>query len=155
MRREFSGTKTGLTTGEEKWNSCTKQTWAEYDRKLDTSIRLNRQLLLAVNITGCDGPCGVTLGLGLGALIGLIGPAILGQLFTTGRTASCAACRGAGYLGIAMWLRRFGRWRWRYGSITTSHLPPSRNQIESLRVLRVRIVQWAVLTGRWFGGYRC
>jgi hypothetical protein len=33
-----------------------KEKWAEYDRKLDVSIRLNRQLLMAVNMNRVRSP---------------------------------------------------------------------------------------------------
>src|ERR1039457_7285897 len=57
-----------------------KEKWAEHDRKLDVSIRLNRQLLMAANMNRVRSPLRrLAFFVGLGALIGLIGPVILGQ----------------------------------------------------------------------------
>jgi hypothetical protein len=128
-----------------------KQTWAAYDRKLDTSIRLNRRLLRAVNINRVRWPLRrFTLGVGLGALIGLIGPAILGQFIYLHRAEPRFALPAAALdiWVIAMVVASIRQMAMALRIDYDKAIAAIQKQIESLRVLRVRIVQWAVLTGQ-------
>jgi hypothetical protein len=127
-----------------------KQRWAEHDRKLDQSIRLNRQLLSAANLNGARSAIErLTVLLGLGALVWLaivvaLGsfiyahfetlrlalPAIASDLFAIGMLAATApqivAARQIDYGEPVAVIQR---------------------EIEKLRVLRIRITQWGLLAG--------
>ncbi len=128
-----------------------KVTWAEHDRKLDASIRLNRRLLLAVNMRRVRSPMRRFAFLtGLGASIGMVGLVIFGQFiyahWDEPRFALPAvllhvwviASMAASLRQMAMALRID------YGEPVAA----IQKQIESLRVLRIRVTRWALLTGQ-------
>jgi len=127
-----------------------KDKWAELDRKLDVSLRLNRRLLMAVNRRRVRSPLRrFAFFLGLGALIWTIGGVILGRFiydhWAEPRFALPAVLLdvwvitmvAASILQMAMALRID------YDQPITA----IQKQVESLRVLRIRVTQWAVLTG--------
>jgi hypothetical protein len=127
-----------------------KQKWAEYDQKLDESIRLNRQVLSTLNLRGARSALQrLTVGLALEALawsaivIPLGGfiyghsgalrfalPGIAADLFAIGMLAATirqiVAAQGIDY-----------------GQPVTA----IQKQLEAMRVLRIRITQWALLAG--------
>ena len=131
-----------------------KQKWAEYDKKLDESIRLNRQVLSTLNLRGARSALQrMTVGLALEALawsaivIPLGGfiyghsgalrfalPGIAADLFAIGMLAATirqiVAAQGIDY-----------------GQPVTA----IQKQLEAMRVLRIRITQWALWRERWFG----
>ena len=128
-----------------------KATWTEHNRKLDISIRLNRRLLLAANMNRVRSPLyRFAFLVGVGALVGLIGPVILGQFiyqhWTEPRFALPAilldiwsiASVAASIRQMAMALRID------YGQPITV----IQKQIESLRILRIRVIRWALLAGQ-------
>jgi len=128
-----------------------KEKWVEYDRKLDLSIRLNRQLLMAANRNRARSPLRRFAAFaGLGALVGLIGPILLGQFIYRHWTEPrfllpalvlhiwVVANLGASIRQIAM-------------ALAIDYDKPVaviQKQLESLRVFRIRLIQWAVLTGQ-------
>jgi hypothetical protein len=127
-----------------------KQMWTEYDRKLDESIRLNKHLLTAANLNGARSALQrLTLFLSLGAVVWLaivveLGsfiyehvtvwrltvPAVASDLFAIGmlgaRVAQIARIRQIDYGKPVATIQR---------------------ELGSLRVLRIRIVQWGLLAG--------
>ncbi|HEY3835780.1 MAG TPA: hypothetical protein VGL72_04385 [Bryobacteraceae bacterium] len=128
-----------------------KTKWSEYDQKLDLSIRLNRRLLMAANLNRLRAPLRrFAFFIGLGALLGLIAPVMLGQFlyrhWSEPRFALPAlllhvwviATLAASIRQIAMALR----------IDYDQPVAGIQKQIESLRVLRIRTTQWAVLTGQ-------
>lgn len=128
-----------------------KQTWAEHDRKLDLSIRLNQRLLLATSLDRLRWPLRRFAFLaGLGALIGLIGPVILGQFiyqhWKEPRFAVPAALLDAWLIAsVAAAIRQM------VSALQIDYDQPVtviQKQLESLRVLRIRIMGWALLTGQ-------
>jgi len=128
-----------------------KAAWTEHNRKLDVSIRLNRQLLLAANMNRVRSPLRrFAFLVGVGALVGLICPVILGQFiyrhWTEPRFALPAvlldiwsiATMAASIRQMAMALR----------IDYDQPITVIQKQIESLRILRIRIIRWALLTGQ-------
>jgi hypothetical protein len=127
-----------------------KQQWVEHDRKLDQTIRLNRQLLSATHLNGARTALhgmtafltveavvwlGIMMALGSfvyehSALPRFAGPAVLLELFVAGMLAATirqvVAAREIDYFGPIASIQK---------------------QIETLRVLRVRTTQWAILAG--------
>jgi hypothetical protein len=128
-----------------------KEKWAEHDRKLDVSIRLNRQLLMATNMNRVRSPLRrFSFSMGLGALIGLIGPVILGpfiyQHWDEPRFALPAVILHVWVIAnLAASIRQMAM------ALQIDYDKPIaviQKQLESLRVLRIRITQWALLTGQ-------
>jgi hypothetical protein len=128
-----------------------KEKWAEYDRKLDVSIRLNRQLLMAANMNRLRSPLRrFAFSVGLGGLIGLIGPVILGQFiyqhWAEPRFALPAVVLHAWVIAsVAASIRQMVM------ALRIDYDKPIaviQKQLESLRVLRIRVTQWALLTGQ-------
>jgi hypothetical protein len=128
-----------------------KEKWAAHDRKLDVSIRLNRQLLKAANMSRVRSPLRrFAVGAGLVALIGLTGLAILGrfiyQHWAEPRFALPAVVLHVWIVaGVAASVRQMAM------ALQIDYDKPVaaiQKQIESLRVLRIRVTQWGVLTGQ-------
>jgi hypothetical protein len=128
-----------------------KAKWAEHDRKLDASIRLNRQLLRAANMNRVRSPLRrFAFLIGVGALIGLIGPVILGQFiyehWAEPRFALPAVVLHVWVIAsLAASIRQIAM------ALQIDYDKPIaliQKQLESLRVLRIRITQWALLTGQ-------
>jgi hypothetical protein len=128
-----------------------KEKWAEHDRKLDVSIRLNRQLLMAANMNRVRSPLRrLALFMGLGALIGLIGPVILGQ-FIYQHWAEPRFVLPAVVLHVWVIASMAASIRQIAMALEIDYAKPIaliQKQLESLRVLRIRITQWALLTGQ-------
>lgn len=128
-----------------------KEKWAEQDRKLDSSIRLNRKLLLAVNRNGMQAPLRRFAFLsGVGAFVGLIGLAILGRfihahwfeprfalpavVLHVWIIASVAASIGQMAMAIRIDLDK--------------PIAIIQKELASLQVLRLRVIRWGLLTGQ-------
>ena len=128
-----------------------KEKWAEHDRKLDVSIRLNRQLLMAANMNRVRSPLRrLAFFVGLGALIGLIGPVILGQ-FIYQHWAEPRFVLPAVVLHVWVIASLAASIRQIAMALEIDYAKPIaliQKQLESLRVLRIRITQWALLTGQ-------
>lgn len=125
--------------------------WAEHDRKLDVSIRLNRQLLTAVNVSRVQPPLRrFALCVGLGALMGLIGSVIVGEFihqhWDEPRFAFPAVVLHVWLIAnVAASIRLMAM------ALQIDYDKPLliiQKQLESLRVLRIRVTQWALLTGQ-------
>ena len=128
-----------------------KAQWSEYDRKRDLSIRLNQRVLVAAKMDRVRTPLRRFAALaGAGALVGLAVIVALGQ-FLYGHRAEARfvlpslvmdvwtiAMLAASVRMITMALR------------IDYEIPVAQiqKQIESLRVLRIRVTQWALLTGQ-------
>ncbi len=128
-----------------------KEKWAEHDRKLDVSIRLNRQLLMAANMNRVRLPLRrLAFFVGLGALVGLIGPVILGQ-FIYQHWAEPRFVLPAVVLHVWVIANLAASIRQITMALLIDYDKPIaviQKQLESLRVLRIRITQWALLTGQ-------
>jgi hypothetical protein len=127
-----------------------KQQWVQYDRKLNESIRLNRQLLNATNLNGARSALrrmaafmvfqtvvwlAIVVALGSYifehlAMLRLALPAALLDLFAIGMFAATIrqilAAQQIDYGGTVAAMQR---------------------QVETLRALRIRTTQWALLAG--------
>jgi hypothetical protein len=128
-----------------------KEKWLEQDRRLDVTIRLNRQLLIAAKMNRVRWPLRrFAFSVGLGALLGLIGPVILGQFiyqhWTEPRFVLPAVVLDIWVIAIlAASIRQMAM------AVQIDYDKPIaviQKQIESLRVLRIRTTQWALLTGQ-------
>jgi len=128
-----------------------KEKWAEHDRKLDISIRLNRQLLRAANMHRVRLPLWrFALFVGLGALIGLVGPVILGQFIYQHWTEPRFALSGV-ILDVWVIANLAASIRQMAMALRIDYDKPVaviQKQLGSLRVLRIRTIQWALLTGQ-------
>jgi len=128
-----------------------KEKWAEHDRKLDLSIRLNRQILMAANRRRLRSPVlRFAFFVGLGGLLGLTGCVILGQFiyrhWAEPRFALAAVVLDVWVIAtVAAAVRQMAMaMAVDYGQPITA----IQKQLESLRLLRIRIIQWALLTGQ-------
>ncbi len=128
-----------------------KEKWAEHDRKLDLSIRLNRQLLMAANMNRVRGPLRrFALSVGLGALFGLICLVLLGQ-FIYQHWAEPRFVLPAVVLQVWMIANLAAAIRQMAMALAIDYDKPIaaiQRQIEGLRAQRIRITKWAVLTGQ-------
>jgi len=128
-----------------------KEKWLEQDRKLDVSIRLNRELLVAAKMNRVRSPLRrFSFLMALGAFIGLIVLVIIGGFihahWAEPRFAVPAmvlhvwviAALAASLGQMAMALRID------YGQ----PIAAIQKQLAQLRMLRVRVTQWALLTGQ-------
>jgi hypothetical protein len=125
--------------------------WAEQNRKLDVSIRLNRQLLMAVNMNRLRWPLRrFAFFAGFEALIGVILLVVLGQFIY----ANWAEPRFAlPAVALHVWVIATVVAAIRQMAMALSidfdkPIAAIQRQIESLRVLRIRVTQWALLTGQ-------
>ena len=127
-----------------------KQKWAEQDRKLKESIRLNQQLLSAVNLNGARSALQrLKVFLSLGAVVWLAIVVALGNFL----------CEYVGMLrlalpAIALDLFAIGMLAATVGQIAAIQqidygqpVATMQKQLEKLRVLRIRTVQWGLLGG--------
>jgi hypothetical protein len=128
-----------------------KEKWAEHDRKLDVSIRLNRQLLMAANMNRVRSPLRrLAFFTGLGGLIGLIGLVILGQ-FIYQHWAEPRFVLPAVVLHVWVIASLAASVRQIVMALQIDYDKPIaliQKQLESLQVVRIRITQWALLTGQ-------
>jgi hypothetical protein len=128
-----------------------KEKWAAYDRKLDTGIRLNRQLLLAANMNRVRTPLRrFAIFAGMGACMGLVVLAILGQFiyrhWAEPRFALPAAVLDVWVIAaVASSIRQMAM------ALEIDFYQPVatiQRQLESLRVLRLNATRWGLLTGQ-------
>jgi hypothetical protein len=128
-----------------------QEKWAEQDRKLDVSIRLNRQLLLAANMNRLRSPLRrFAFFLGVEAFIGLAVTMILGQFiyeyWAEPRFVLPAVALHVWVIAnVAVSIRQMAM------ALHIDYDEPIaaiQKQLESLRVLRIRVTQWALLTGQ-------
>ena len=128
-----------------------KEKWLEQDRRLDVTIRLNRQLLIAAKMNRVRWPLRrFAFLVGLGALLGLIGPVILGQ-FIYQHWAEPRFVLPAVVLDVWVIANLAASIRQMAMAVQIDYDKPIaviQKQIESLRVLRIRTTQWALLTGQ-------
>jgi hypothetical protein len=125
--------------------------WAEHDRKLEVSIRLNRQLLMATNMNRVRTPLRrFAFFVGLEAAVGLVLPVILGQFiyahWTEPRFVLPAVALDVWAIAnVAALFREMAM------ALRINYDKPIatiQTQLENLRVLRIRVTQWALLTGQ-------
>ena len=128
-----------------------KEKWAEHDRKLDVSIRLNRQLLVAANMNRVRSPLRrFAFGAGLGALLGLSVAAFLGQFmyqhWAEPRFVLPAAVLHAWVIALlAASVRQMAM------ALQIDFDKPVaviQKQLDTLRLLRLRVTRWGLLTGQ-------
>ena len=128
-----------------------KEKWAEQDRKLDSSIRLNKQLLMAVNMSHLQSPLRrFSLFTGLGVLLGLIALVMLGGFIHAHWEESRFALPA---LGLHVWVIAYVAASIREITMAlqidyNQPIVSIQKQIESLRALRVRVIRWAFLSGQ-------
>ncbi|MGH7744706.1 MAG: hypothetical protein ACREQ5_07810 [Candidatus Dormibacteria bacterium] len=128
-----------------------QQKWAEQDRKLDLGIRLNRQLLMSVNLNRVRSPLRrFAFFLGLEALVGLAVTVILGQ-FIYEHWAAPRFLLPAAVLDVWVIANVAASIRQMVMALHINYDRPMadiQKQLESLQVLRIRVTQWALLTGQ-------
>lgn len=128
-----------------------KEKWAEHDRKLDLSIRLNLRLLLSANMNRLRSPLRrFAFLVGLGAIPGLLALVILGQ-FIFEHWAEPRFALPAVVLHLWMIASASASIRQMVMALQIDYDKPIaviQKQIESLRALRIRITKWALLTGQ-------
>jgi len=127
-----------------------KQQWAEHDKKLEDSIRLNRQVLSTLNLKGARSALQrLTVGLALEALAwsAIVIP-LGGFIYDHGGTLRFAVP------GIAADLFAIGMLALTIRQIVAAQgieygqpVAAIQKQLEAMRVLRIRITQWALLAG--------
>jgi hypothetical protein len=128
-----------------------KEKWAEQDRKIDSCIALNRRLLETVHMNRLQSPLRrFSLFAGLGVLLGLCTLSILGRFiyahWTEPRFAIPAIC-------LHVWVIVFAAASIRQIVMALQidcdgPIALIQKQIESLRLLRLRVIRWALLTGQ-------
>jgi hypothetical protein len=125
--------------------------WAEQDRKLEVSIRLNRQLLKAINMNRVRSPLRrFAFFQSAEALMGLAVTGLLGQFiyqhWAEPRFVIPAAALHIWVIAtIALSIRQLAM------ALRIDYDQPIaviQKQLESLRVLRIRATQWFLLTGQ-------
>jgi hypothetical protein len=125
--------------------------WAEHDRKLDLSIRLNRQLLMATNMNRVRTPLRrFAFFAGLEAAVGLVLPVILGQ-FIYAHWIEPRFVLPAVALDVWAIANVAALFREMAMALQINYDRPIatiQTQLESLRLLRIRVTQWALLTGQ-------
>jgi hypothetical protein len=128
-----------------------KEEWAEQDRKLDSCIRLNRQILMALNRNRLQWPLRrFSLFAGLGVFLGLFTLAILGRFIYTHWAEPRFAIPA---VGLHAWVIGYvvASTRQMIMALQIDYNKPIaliQTQIESLRVLRLRAIRRALLTGQ-------
>lgn len=125
--------------------------WAEQDRKLDISIRLNRQVLMAANMNRVRSPLKrFAFFQGVQASIGLAAAMMLGQ-FLYAHWAEPRFVLPA--LALHVWVIADVAVSIRQMAMALhidydKPIAVIQKELESLRVLRIRCIQWALLTGQ-------
>jgi len=128
-----------------------KAQWAEYDRKLDLAIRLNRQLLAAAKIDRVRTPMRRFAALtGAGTLFGLAVLVALGNFIYMHWAEPKFALPA---VVLQVWSVAMLAASVRVMALTLRidyEMPVTeiQNEIESLRALRIRVTQWGLLTGQ-------
>lgn len=128
-----------------------KEKWLEQDRKLEVTIRLNRQLLTAAKMNRVRSPLQrFSFLVGLGAFMGLISLVILGRFIHT-HWAEPRFALPAVVLHVWVIASLAASIRQMALALQIDYDKPIaviQKQLESLQVLRIRITQWALLTGQ-------
>jgi hypothetical protein len=128
-----------------------KETWLEQDRKLDVVIRLNRRLLIATKMNRVRSPLRrFAFLMGLAACTGLMGLVILGWFLYTYRAEPRFALPAV-VLHVWMIASLAASIRQMAMALRIDYEQPIaviQKQLESLRILRIRVTQWALLTGQ-------
>jgi hypothetical protein len=128
-----------------------KDRWADRDRKLDLSIRLNRQLLRSLNTQRLRSPVQRFAWLiGLGAVSGVFAAGWMGQ-FIYANWGEPRFVLPAVVLDLWVIASMAASVRLVVGALQIDYSQPVaaiQRQIESLRVLRMRVTRWALLTGQ-------
>jgi hypothetical protein len=127
-----------------------KQKWAEQDKKLDESLRLNRQVLSAVNLNGARSALQRMI-----AFLALEAAAWFAAIVTVGGFIyGQAGTPHFALAGIAVDLFAVGMLAATLGQIVMARrveysqpVAAIQKQLEGLRVLRIRIIQWALAVG--------
>ncbi len=128
-----------------------QEKWAEQDRKLDASIRLNRQLLMAMNLNRVRSPLRrFAFFQGAEALFALAVAIIFGQFIYSHRAEPrfllpAIALQIWTIANIATSIRQMAM------AMSIDYDKPIaaiQKELESLRVLRIRAIRWALLTGQ-------
>ena len=127
-----------------------KQLWAEHDRKIEQSIRLNRQLLGAANLNGAQSALQrMTALLGLGAAVWFAVVMALGNFLyqNIGMLRFALPAAALDLYAIGMLAARI-RQIIAVQSIDYGRpIAEIQKQLGTLRVLRIRTTQWALLVG--------
>jgi hypothetical protein len=128
-----------------------KAHWVEYDRKLDLTIRLNRQLLVAAKMDRARTPLRRFAALtAAGALFGLAVLVVLGN-FIYGHWAEPRFALPGVVLQVWTIAMLAVSVRMTAMAVRIDYEMPLaeiQKQIERLRAVRVRATQWALLTGQ-------
>jgi hypothetical protein len=128
-----------------------KEKWAEQDRKLDTAISLNRQLLLAANLQRVQSPLRrFALFTGAGVFQGAICLVILGGFIYTHWTEPRFAVPA---LLLHVWIIAYTAASIRLIAMAlhVEYAKPIaliQKEIGALRMLRLQMIRWALLTGQ-------
>jgi len=128
-----------------------KEKWTEHDRKIDVSISLKRQFMRTSKMKRVQVPLlRFALFAGLGTLVGLIGLVILGQ-FIFEHWSEPRFALPAAVLDVWLIAHVAASSRIAAMALRIDYDKPViviQKQLDSLRVLRIRITQWALLTGQ-------
>jgi hypothetical protein len=128
-----------------------KQKWAEHDRKLDLNIHLNRQLLLATNLNRVRSPLRrMAFFLGLEAAIGVVVAIVLGG-FIHDNIGMARFVMPAVALHLWVIANIAAAIRMLAMALQIDYDKPIatiQKQLEGLRAVRIRVTQWALLTGQ-------
>jgi hypothetical protein len=130
-----------------------KEKWAEHDRKLEQSVRLNRELLKAMNLRRVESALRrLRIYAGLEAVMWLVVIVALGNFvyehIGMPRFALPAIALDAMAIGMLSALIRqmVGTSRIDYGQ----PIAEIQRRVEAVRMLRIRTTQWALLGGTLF-----
>jgi hypothetical protein len=125
--------------------------WAEQDRKLDLSIRLNQQLLLTTKLNRVRSPLlRFAFATAIGALVGVYGNFILAN-FIYHHWAQPRFALPAILLHVWLIASLAASIRQMMLALQIDYDQPVaviQKQLESLRQLRIRITKWTLLTGQ-------
>lgn len=128
-----------------------REKWAEQDRRLDASLRLNRLLLGEVKMSRVRSPLERFAWMaGIGAAFELVGIVLLGQFLAAHWDEPRflgPALLLHGWL-IAMFVSAVRQVILVRGIDYEQPIAGIQRQLEELRVLRVRTAQWGMLTGQ-------
>jgi hypothetical protein len=128
-----------------------KARWVDYDRKLDLTVRLNRQLLVGTKIGRLRTPLRrFAILTGAGALFGLGVLVAVGNFVYEHRAEPRFALPGV-VLQVWMIAMLAASVRMMAMAVRIDYEMPVaeiQKQIERLRALRIRVTQWALLTGQ-------
>jgi hypothetical protein len=128
-----------------------QEKWAEQDRKLDSSIRLNQRLLMAVERRRWQSPLRIfALLTGIGVFVALAILEILGRFIYTHRAEPRYALPA---IILHVWVIAYAATSIRQIAMALQidydkPIVTIQRQIETLRALRLRALRWGLLTGQ-------